>query len=51
MNQSGATAKSKEFSGREQASENQYARKKEQEQIKALKASLEAAAKKDENSK
>lgn len=28
MNQSGATAKSKEFSAREQASENQYARQK-----------------------
>ncbi|KAG2197961.1 hypothetical protein INT47_002988 [Mucor saturninus] len=44
MNQSGATAGSKEFSSREQAMENQYARQKEQEQLKALKASLDAAA-------
>ncbi|KAG2237186.1 hypothetical protein BDF21DRAFT_410879 [Thamnidium elegans] len=43
MNQAGnTTSGSKAFASREQAAENQYARQKEQEQIKALKASLDA---------
>ncbi|KAG2208195.1 hypothetical protein INT46_000237 [Mucor plumbeus] len=44
MNQSGATAGSKEFGSREKAVENQYVREKEAEQLKALKASMDAAA-------
>ncbi|KAI9487199.1 MAG: hypothetical protein EXX96DRAFT_614992 [Benjaminiella poitrasii] len=52
MNSSGATAESKDFGSRGKAAENQYARQKEAEQLKALKATLDAAAaskeKKDE---
>ncbi|KAF1799037.1 ATP synthase inhibitor protein INH1 [Mucor lusitanicus] len=44
MDQSGATAGSKEFGSRERAAENQYARQKEAEQLKALKATMDAAA-------
>ncbi|KAI8984547.1 hypothetical protein BDF20DRAFT_911636 [Mycotypha africana] len=49
MNQSGATAQSKEFQSRERAAENQYARKKEAEQLQKLKEQLDATAKKDSN--
>ncbi|KAI8082635.1 uncharacterized protein B0P05DRAFT_586290 [Gilbertella persicaria] len=38
---------SKLFSSREKAAEDQYIRQKEAEQLKALKASMDAAAKKD----
>ncbi|KAI9361332.1 hypothetical protein BD770DRAFT_441354 [Pilaira anomala] len=44
MEQAGSISGSKAFASREQALENQYARQKEQEQMKALKASLDAAA-------
>ncbi|KAI8635973.1 hypothetical protein BD408DRAFT_448778 [Parasitella parasitica] len=51
MNQSGATAESKEFGSRRLAFENQYAREKEAKQIEALKTSLEAKETKESTSK